>query len=98
MAVFAIPPAGGVRSLVTEPLEGETLRERLAGGPLPLRKAIEYAVQIAKGLGAAHDRGIVHRDLKPENVFITADERVKDLYERAADGSGKETLLLSSAD
>ncbi len=63
--------------IVTELLEGGTLREGMAGGPLPVRKAIEYAVQIARGLAAAHDRGIVHRDLKPENVFITADQRVK---------------------
>ncbi len=63
--------------IVTELLEGGTLRERIAGGPLVVRKAVEYAVQIAKGLAAAHDRGIVHRDLKPENVFITADARVK---------------------
>src|SRR5271157_6095590 len=61
--------------LVTEFLEGETLRERL--GAMPLRKAIESAEQIARGLAAAHDKGIVHRDLKPENIFITRDGRVK---------------------
>src|SRR5580692_5728383 len=61
--------------LVTEFLEGETLRERL--GAMPLRKAIETAEQIARGLAAAHDKGIVHRDLKPENIFITRDGRVK---------------------
>ncbi len=62
---------------VTELLEGETLRERLAGGPLPVRKTTEYAAQIARGLAAAHDKGIVHRDLKPENLFVTADGHVK---------------------
>jgi serine/threonine protein kinase len=63
---------------VTELLDGETLRSRLAdGGPLAPSKAIEYAVQIAHGLAAAHERGIVHRDLKPENVFVTRDGRVK---------------------
>jgi hypothetical protein len=68
----------GVIYSVTELLEGETLRERLdAGGALPSRKALDYAVQIAEGLGAAHDRGIVHCDLKPENVFITRDGHLK---------------------
>src|SRR5216117_2308537 len=58
-------------------LEGETLRERLAGAALPQRKAIDYALQIARGLAAAHEKGIVHRDIKPDNVFITDDGRVK---------------------
>ena len=63
--------------IVTELLEGETLRARLLTGALPVRKAIDYAVQIAKGLAAAHEKGIVHRDLKPENLFLTRDGRVK---------------------
>jgi len=63
--------------IVSELLEGETLRERMAGGALPQRKAIDYALQIAKGLAAAHDKGIVHRDLKPENIFVTEDGRIK---------------------
>jgi serine/threonine protein kinase len=63
--------------VVTELLEGETLRERLAGGALPPRKAIEYALQIAHGLAVAHEKGIVHRDLKPENLFVTKHGRVK---------------------
>ena len=58
-------------------MEGETLRTVLDGGVLPQRKTIEYGVQIAQGLAAAHEKGIVHRDLKPENVFITKDGRVK---------------------
>jgi serine/threonine protein kinase len=65
------------RALVMELLEGTTLRERLEEGTLPVRKAVEYAVQIARGLAAAHERGIVHRDLKPENVFVTSDGYVK---------------------
>jgi len=63
--------------LVTELLEGGTLREQLSAGPLPVRKAVEYAGHIAHGLAAAHEKGIVHRDLKPENVFVTDDGRVK---------------------
>jgi Tol biopolymer transport system component len=62
---------------VMELLEGETLRARLGSGPLPLRKAVDVATQIARGLAAAHDRHIVHRDLKPENVFLTTDGTVK---------------------
>jgi len=67
----------GTAYAVTELLDGKTLRERLEAGPLPARKAIEYAVQTAHGLAAAHEKGIVHRDLKPENVFVTNDGRVK---------------------
>jgi eukaryotic-like serine/threonine-protein kinase len=62
---------------VTELLEGETLRERLQRGPLPLRRALETAAALAEGLAAAHRRGLVHRDLKPGNVFLTAEGRVK---------------------
>ena len=67
----------GVPYLVFELLQGTTLRDLLKRQPLPLRKAIAYGVQIARGLAASHDKGIVHRDLKPENVFVTEDERVK---------------------
>jgi len=67
----------GLPFIITELLEGETLRERLEPGPLPQRKAIEIASQIAKGLGAAHERGIIHRDIKPENIFIVSDGHVK---------------------
>ncbi len=63
--------------IVSELLEGETLRARLSGGAFTPRKAIGHALQIAQGLAAAHEKGIVHRDLKPENVFVTADGRVK---------------------
>jgi hypothetical protein len=63
--------------IVSELLEGESLRERLRAGPMSLRKTIDYALQIARGLSAAHDKGIVHRDVKPENIFITHDGRLK---------------------
>ena len=77
LAVYQMATHDGVSYMVTELLEGETLRERLRRGQIPLRKAIDYAGQIAHGLAAAHDKGIVHRDLKPENLFITKDGRVK---------------------
>ncbi len=77
LSIFDIGEAQGAPYVVSELLEGETLRDRLRDGPLPSRKAIDYARQIASGLAAAHDKGIVHRDLKPENLFITADGRAK---------------------
>jgi serine/threonine protein kinase/Tol biopolymer transport system component len=77
LAVHDIGQHDGAPYIVSELLEGETLRERLSGGALPVRKAVEYAVQIAHGLAGAHERGITHRDLKPENVFVTSDGRVK---------------------
>jgi Tol biopolymer transport system component len=77
LAIHDFGSDAGVAYAVTELLEGETLRERLSSGPLPPRRAVEYALQIARGLAAAHDKGIVHRDLKPENVFVTRDDRVK---------------------
>lgn len=77
LAVHDIGTLDGSRYLVTELLEGETLRQKLGHGPLPARAAIEYSVQIAQGLAAAHEKGIVHRDLKPENLFITRHRNVK---------------------
>src|SRR5215467_5204733 len=76
-AVHDIGSYDGAPYIVTELLVGETLRSRLSTGPLPVRKAIDYGVQIARGLAAAHEKGIVHRDLKPENVFVTRDGRLK---------------------
>ncbi len=77
LAVYDVGTHEGSPYVVSELLEGETLRARLAGGPLPVRRALEYARAIATGLAAAHEKGIVHRDLKPENVFVTSDGRIK---------------------
>src|SRR5271154_1521415 len=77
LAVFDIGTSEGAPYVVSELLEGETLRERLRGGAIPVRKALDYALQIAHGLAAAHEKGIIHRDLKPDNLFITKDGRVK---------------------
>jgi len=77
LAVYQMGTYAGVPYLVSELLEGKTLTESIRRGPLPLRKAIDYGVQIAHGLAAAHEKGIVHRDLKPDNLFVTKDGRVK---------------------
>lgn len=77
VAVFDVGTEEGVPYVVTELLEGETLRARLDHGQLPYRKAVEYGIHIALALDAAHGKGIWHRDVKPANVFITADGRVK---------------------
>jgi hypothetical protein len=77
LAVFDIGTSEGSPYVVSELLEGETLRERLRGGSLAVRKTLDYALQIAHGLAAAHEKGIIHRDLKPENLFVTKDGRVK---------------------
>ncbi len=76
-AVYDIGSHEGAPYVVQELLEGETLRSALAGGRLSPRRTIEYSLQIAQGLAAAHAKGIVHRDLKPENLFVTSDNRVK---------------------
>ncbi len=77
LSIFEFVREGAAAFVVTELVDGVTLRERLDSGPLPARRAVAYALQIARGIAAAHGRGIVHRDLKPENVMITRDDRVK---------------------
>jgi eukaryotic-like serine/threonine-protein kinase len=77
LAVFQMGTHEGAPYLVSELLEGETLREGVKRGPLPVRKAVDYGAQIARGLAEAHEKGIIHRDLKPENLFVNKDGRVK---------------------
>jgi serine/threonine protein kinase len=77
LSIHDIGTHDGAPYVVSELLEGETLRKRLSGTTLPQRRTIDYALQLAHGLAAAHEKGIVHRDLKPDNIFITKDGRVK---------------------
>lgn len=77
VSIFDLGHDGELHYIVTEILEGATLREHLSGGALPWRRATEIAATVADALAAAHAKGIVHRDLKPENIFITSDGRVK---------------------
>src|SRR5262252_4738826 len=77
LAVYDVGTHAGTPYIVSELLEGESLRTRLHGGSIPVKKAIDYAKQIAEGLAAAHDKGVVHRDLKPDNLFILHDGRIK---------------------
>jgi Tol biopolymer transport system component len=87
---FGVAPDSELAYAVTELLEGETLRAKLADGALPSRKAVEYALQIVQGIAAAHRKGVIHRDLKPENVFVLQDGRVKILDFGLAKATGPE--------
>jgi serine/threonine protein kinase len=77
LVIFDFGTHDGGPFIVSELLDGSTLRDVLSAGRLPLRKVLDYAVQIANGLAAAHEKSVVHRDLKPENIFVTRDDRVK---------------------
>ncbi len=76
-AIYELEEADGVRFLSLELVEGETLAERIADGPLPVEEALEVCRQIAEGVEAAHEKGVIHRDLKPANVKITPEGKVK---------------------
>lgn len=94
LAIYDVGAQNGIHFIVSELLEGESLREHMQGAGIPQRKAIQYAIQIAVGLAAAHDERIVHRDLKPENLFVTSDGRVKILDF----GLAKQTVVDESVD
>jgi len=101
LGIFDVGEYAGAPFIVTELLDGTTLRGPMSAGPLESSAAVKHAVQIARGLGAAHDKNIVHRDLKPENVFITRDGRIKILdfglarQASVSDSSGDETRMHS---
>jgi serine/threonine protein kinase len=101
LVVYDFGQREGTVFVVTELLEGQTLRERIAESALPVRKALEYAAQAARGLSAAHAKGITHRDIKPENLFVTNDGFVKildfGLAKQVAPGGGDKTSAPTAA-
>ena len=88
LAIHDFGTQNGTAYAVTELLEGETLRGKLDTGPIAQRQAIDYALQVAKGLSAAHEKGIVHRDLKPENLFVSKDGHRQDPRLRSGEEGG----------
>jgi len=102
LTIYHVGEHDGFPYIVSELLEGESLRQRLQAGPLAVRKVIDYGVHLARGLAAAHDKGIVHRDLKPENIFLTKDGRAKildfglaKLTRPEQDGSGPDSQTMT---
>src|SRR5262245_17345556 len=77
VTIFDIGTTNSVSWMAMELIQGRTLREILAGGPLPIKPLLQMAIQITDGLAKAHEAGIVHRDLKPENLMVTKDGLVK---------------------
>lgn len=102
LAIHDVGVEQGVAYAVMELLTGQTLRERLDAGALPVRKATEVAIQICRGLAAAHDKGLIHRDLKPENVFLLQDGQVKildfGLAKAALDGPSDDQRTMTTTD
>ncbi len=98
LAIFDTGQNNGSPFLVSELLEGESLRTLLDRGAMPQRKVIDHGVQIAQGLAAAHEKGIVHRDLKPENIFVTRDARIKILDFGLAKLAQKTSVATADAD
>jgi eukaryotic-like serine/threonine-protein kinase len=97
VAIYDVGEYNNTPFLVSELLEGESLRAVINREPIPPRKVVDYAVQVAKGLAAAHDKGIVHRDLKPENLFVCRDGRVKILDFGLAKLAGKSAIEADAA-
>ncbi|MGP0071043.1 MAG: protein kinase domain-containing protein [Bryobacteraceae bacterium] len=103
LAIYDVGAQNGTHFLVSELLEGESLRQRLQEGALTVRKAMDLGIQIAKGLAAAHEKGIVHRDIKPDNIFLTRDGRAKILdfglaKQSAAEGRGESATITAVTD
>jgi serine/threonine protein kinase/DNA-binding beta-propeller fold protein YncE len=96
-AIYGLEQAEGKRFLVLELVEGETLAQRIAKGPLPVEEALAICRQIAEGLEAAHEKGVIHRDLKPANVMITAGDKVKILDFGLAKALSDETQSVDSS-
>ena len=97
LAIHDIGTHDGAPYLVTELLEGVTLREKLNGRPQPMERAVDYTIEVARGLAAAHEHGIVHRDIKPDNLFVTKDGHVKILDFGLAKLKDVETVTDASA-
>src|SRR4051812_44090662 len=96
VGIYDIGSHDGSPFIVSELLEGQSLRDRIVAGPLPLKLVVDYAIQIARGLSAAHEKRVVHRDLKPENIYVTKDGRIKILDFGIAKLTKPEQMLADS--